>query len=603
MGRFSSWLSVLDTVRRVILNGIFLLIIFLLILSVFKRHESVPSNAVLILNPKGEIVEQLSMPKPGLGSLDFDGPRQTRLRDLIHAIHAAKRDKHIRLMVLDLHDMGRSSLDKLQDIRRAIEDFRKSGKPVVAYADYYTQGQYFLAAAANRVFLNPMGLVGLTGLGLYRDYFKDAIDKLGINVQVFRDGKFKSAMEPFMRNNMSPADRQANQAWLTTMWESYKRGIATMRGIDPIRLQEVLDDLPVFLKQHGGSMAQLALAEKWVDQLSDEHTVKIYIASKLGLKADADLPQIRWRDYLHDIRPFDAERPETAVGIITASGTILDGRQPSGSIGSVTLSEEINRARKDKHIKALVLRVDSPGGSALASETIRQALLRFRASGKPLVVSMGGMAASGGYWISTAADEIWASPTTLTGSIGVFGLIGDVHDALGKLGIHTDGLGTTRIAGALRPDLPVSPLVAKAMQMGVNNIYGHFLEVVAKGRKMTVAQVEPIAQGRVWSGADAKRLGLVDHLGGLDQAVASAASKAGIAAHYKRQWLSPPKPFWDTLVERFMGETLATTLNWNGVSTQISPVVLEVARRWEALARFNDPQGVYAYCDLQDGIR
>jgi protease IV len=601
--RLSAWLKALDTVRRVIVNGLFLLIVLLVIVGLFSKREVVPSKAVLVVDPKGDIVEQLAVPGSGLTPFSFTAPRQTRLRDLIQVIHTAKNDKRIRMMALDLQDMGRSSLDKLQAIRQAIEDFRASGKPVVAYADHYTQGQYYLAAAANRVFLHPMGLVALTGFGLYRDYFKDAIDKLGIDVHVYRAGKFKSAMEPFMRNNMSDADRQANQAWLSVLWDDYKRNVAAMRGIDPAHLQAVLDDLPKYLQQYGGSMAKLALGEKWVDQLADEQDVEAYVASKLGLAANQDIPQIHWRDYLRATRAVKLEQPDTAVGIITASGAIMEGDQPPGVIGASTLASEIDDARKNSHIKALVLRVDSPGGSALASETIRQALLRFRTSGKPLVVSMGGMAASGGYWISTAADEIWASPTTLTGSIGVFGLIGDVHDALAKIGIHADGLGTTPIAGALRPDLPVAPPVAQAMQMGVDDIYGRFLKVVAEGRKMPLDRVAPIAEGRVWSGVDAKRLGLVDQLGDLDQAVAAAAARAGISAHYQRQWLAPPRPFWDRLLDRLRGEARAVAPSAFTASAQLPPVVAEVARTWSALSRFNDPRGIYAYCDLQTGVR
>jgi len=600
--RLSAWLKAFDTVRRVIVNGLFLLIVLLLIIGLFSKRESVPSNAALILNPKGDIVEQLSVPGSGLTPLSFATPRQTRLRDLLRAIHTAKNDKRIRLMALDLDDMGHSSLADLQAIRQAIEDFRKSGKPVVAYGDQYTQGQYYVAAAANRVFLHPMGLVALTGFGLYRDYFKDAIDKLGINVHVFRAGKYKSAMEPFMRNDMSAADRQANQAWLSELWAYYKKGIAASRGIDPAHLQAVLDDLPTYLKKYGGSMAQLALGEKWVDQLSDEQTVEAYIAGKLGLTANQHIPQIRWRKYLRATHAVRLEHSDKEVGIITASGAIMEGDQPPGSIGASTLSAEIDRARKNSRIKALVLRVDSPGGSALASETIRQALLRFRAAGKPLVVSMGGMAASGGYWISTAADEIWATPTTLTGSIGVFGLIGDVHTALAKIGIHADGLGTTAIAGALRPDLPVTPQVAQAMQMGVNDIYGRFLTVVAKGRKLPLDGVKQIAQGRVWSGADAKRLGLVDRLGDLDQAVAAAAAKAGISAHYQRLWLAPPRPFWDKLLDRFRGETRALVPSV-AVTDQLPPFLIRAVKLWRALSRFNDPRGVYAYCDLGLAVR
>jgi protease-4 len=601
MGKLSSWLKALDITRRIIVNGLYLLIVAALVAALIGRHVSVPNGSVLVLAPKGSIVEQLTVPGTGLASLRFTEARQTRLRDLVRSIDTAAHDDRIRMMELDLGGLGPSSLDKLAAVRRSIAGFRAAGKPVVAYADYYSQGQYYLAAAADRVFLHPMGLVALTGLGLYRDYFKDAIDRLGINVQVFRAGKYKSAMEPFMRNDMSDADRTANRAWLSTMWTAYKQGVAAARGIDATHLQDVLDHLPTYLQRYDGSMARLALGEKWVDQLGDAHAAKAWMAGKLGLSADAKLPHIGWQDYLR-AHPSPASGSGPAVGIITASGTILGGVQPPGTIGAATLVREIAQARKDKHIKALVLRIDSPGGSALASESIRQALLRFHAAGKPLVVSMGGMAASGGYWIATPADEIWASPTTLTGSIGVFGLIGDVHDSLAKLGIHTDGMGTTRIAGALRPDLPASPLVAQAMQMGVDAAYQRFLAVVAKGRKLPLARVDAIAQGRVWSGADALHIGLVDRLGDLDQAVASAAAKAGIAARYRRRWLSPPAPFWDALFARVRGEARAMAPAAM-VSAALPVPVAEVAKAWGQLARFNDPRGVYAYCDETAGIR
>ncbi|HXH64227.1 MAG TPA: S49 family peptidase, partial [Mariprofundaceae bacterium] len=339
--RLSAWLNALDLVRRLVVNGLFLLIVLLLVIAMFSKREAVPDKAVLVLDPKGDIVEQLAVPGSGLTPISFAEPRQTRLRDLLRAIRTAKDDARIRLMVLDLQDMGRSSLDKLQAIRQAITDFRASGKPVVAYADHYTQGQYYLAASADRVFLHPMGLVGLTGFGLYRDYFKDAIDKLGINVRVFRAGKFKSAMEPFMRNDMSDADRQANQAWMSVLWDDYKRSIGAMRGIDPAHLQAVLDDLPAHLQQHDGSLAKLALAEKWVDQLADEQTVEDYVAGKLGLAAGQDIPRVRWRDYLRDTRPVEPAHSEPAVGIITASGVIMEGDQPPGAVGASTLSAEI----------------------------------------------------------------------------------------------------------------------------------------------------------------------------------------------------------------------------------------------------------------------
>jgi len=549
---FSSLLRWLDRIRSILVNSLFIIVILAYVVILIGMQPKVPEQSALILDPHGSIVEEMELPSPA--SLPFSGgisTSQTRVHDMTGAITAAADDERIRVLVLKLDQMGHASLPVLHELRRAIEHFRASGKPVIATGPNYSQSQYYLAATADTVFLHPMGYVGIEGFSIYRNYIRDALDRLHIHAKVFRAGTYKSAIEPLLRNDMSPADRESNKVLLTTLWSHYLDDIAAMRHVKAARLQTVLDDPARYLEQQHGNLANLAKAEGLVDQLADSATIEHTIASRMGSEQD-DYAAIGFRDYLQaTAKKQDSETDN--IGIITASGMILDGEQPAGSIGSSSMQALLKQAEQDTSIKAVVLRIDSPGGSAQASEIIRSAVVRLKQSGKPVVVSMGGAAASGGYWMATPADQIWAEPTTITGSIGAFGVMLNGEKALEQLGVHSDGLSTTRIAGGLRMDRAMPEQLANVMQLTIADVYQRFLQIVAEGRKMDIQQVETIAEGRVWSGDDAKRLGLVDQLGGLDDAVKAAAKLASLGDHYHRFWIRPAQGFGDLLMARILG--------------------------------------------------
>ncbi|MDQ6959105.1 MAG: signal peptide peptidase SppA, partial [Mariprofundaceae bacterium] len=533
---WSKLLHILDNVRRVFLGLVFLLMIVVFIVAINASRTSVPDQAVLVLDPKGALVEELAAPDAAF-PFGLPSTEQARMHDLIRALHAARDDKRIRILQLDLKNMDRSSLTKLKVLRRAIDDFKTSGKKVVTAADSYTQSQYYLAASADTVYLHPMGMVLLTGLSLYRNYFKDALDKMKVKVHLFRAGEFKSAAEPFVRNNMSAAAREADRVLLTQLWQSYKRDLATMRHIKVDDIQNMLDHPANYVQKYNGNLAQMALKMRLVDKLATHAEVQMALSnqfsSQSGTGSNASPPSVTYKQYLRSLGSEAIPNEGEQVGLIVASGNILDGDQPPGAIGGDSFSKLVDEAGRDSHIKAVVVRIDSPGGSAVASETIRQAIERLKQTGKPVVVSMGSMAASGGYWIASAADEIWAYPTTLTGSIGVFGLFPGFGQGLNALGIHTDGLGTTQIAGGMRADRPLHPELAKVIQMSVDNVYSEFINHVSKGRNINISKVRTLAEGRVWTGADALKLGLVDKLGGLDKAIAAAAKRAKLGENYQ----------------------------------------------------------------------
>ena len=591
-------LHILDNTRRVFSALIFLFIIGALVAAVTSMRPSVPNQAVLVLNPSGALVEELAEPGAGF-PLSLPSAEQARMHDLVRVIHAARDDKRIRILLLDLKDMGRTSLTKLQTLRRAIDDFKTSGKKVIAAADSYTQSQYYLAASADTVYLHPMGMVLLTGLSLYRNYFKDALDKMKVQVHLFRAGEYKSAAEPFVRNNMSAAARKADQALLTQLWQFYKQDLAGMRHIKPEEIQDLLDHPAGHVRKYGGNLAQLALAMHLVDKLATHTEVQAAITEQLGIGRDAPLPSVSYKQYLRALGPEAKPGGGRQVGLIVASGDILDGDQPPGAIGGDSFSKLVDKAERDSHIKAVVLRIDSPGGSAVASETIRQAIKRLKQTGKPVVVSMGSMAASGGYWMASIADEIWAAPATLTGSIGVFGLFPGFDKGLNALGIHTDGLGTTQIAGGMRTDRPLKPELAKVIQMNVDHIYNDFINHVAQGRHIAASKVRTLAEGRVWTGADALKLGLVDKLGTLDDAIASAAKRAKLGENYQVKRVRPKPGIRELIMENLMGEAKTIMARVFPETMTLIPAFWRKDMKALELMRLIKPAGgIYAVCEV-----
>lgn len=582
---FSRLLNFFDTLRRT-LGALFMLaLIGLLGAALFSGRASIPDGALLVIDPSGDIVEELEVAKSF--PPDFSAAGQTRLEDLLRVLRAAGKDKRISGLLLDLREMNTASLPALQALGREIDRFKETGKPVAAYADQYTQTQYLAAAHAGEIWLHPMGMVLLSGMSSYRNYFADALDRMHVKIHLFRAGSYKSAAEPLVRNDMSAEAREETRNVLDQLWGAIKLEVAATRKVEPQALQAMLDDPKSAVDGYHGDPAALAKGMHLVDRIGTFSEMM-----QAGDRQQA--PEVGFTRYLHSLPPGDSEGSGSRVGILTASGTLSDGELSAGGVNGEDFAELVDMATDDDAIKAVVLRVDSPGGSVQASETIRRALLRLQQSGKPLVVSMGGMAASGGYWISAGADEIWTNPTTLTGSIGVFGVFPNVSGGLESLGIHSDGAGTTAVAGGLRPDRPLPGAVADVLQAGVDHVYATFTGLVAEGRKLPADKVAKLAEGRVWTGADAVRLGLADHLGDLPQAISAAAKRAGLEDDYGIRHVRPRLGLRERLMQRFLGEARAMVVKSVGLDSRLA-VTLRDSSGWLRILQQNG--GIYALSD------
>jgi protease-4 len=603
----------LDGLRRFLVNVLFFGLLAGLVAAALGGRPRVPDGAALVVKPQGVIVEQLSGGDPlqrlvarsaGVASMT----RETLLKDLLDAVRAAKDDGRIKALYLDLDNLSGAGLTKLRDLRAAIADFRKSGKKVVAYSDGLMQTQYYLAAQADEVYLHPDGMVLLEGFGRWRNFYKEGLDRYGIEMHVFRVGEYKSYAEPYLRDDMSPESREMALDTYGDLWRDYLADVAAARKIRPEDVSALIDAMPDRLRAAGGDMAKMALEAKLVDKLAPRDEVRKRMMALVGETDDKkSFRQIGVSAYLAakggDRTGAAGKGP--AVAVIVARGDILDGDQPPGTIGGDSTARLLRRAREDDAVKAVVFRVDSGGGSSFASEVIRRECELVRKAGKPMVVSMGSVAASGGYWVATDADEIWAAPETITGSIGIFAMFPTIDKPLAKyLGVHTDGVGTTRFSDALRPDRPLDPAVADIFRQVIDEGYADFLERVSKARKMTVEQVDRIARGRIWSGEDAKGLGLVDQLGGLDQAIESAAKRAKLGKGYRVWYVEKERTLREQLASMLAAKALdvAVAAGWIG-ETSPSASALSVAGRLrdlqrdvERLSRWNDPRGVYAHC-------
>lgn len=588
----------LDFTRRLAFNLLFLFFLLLLLVALLAgEDEEVPDNVALVLSPEGEIVEQLSYVSPAAlllrEGVEEEVREETLLRDLTDAIDLARDDARIAVLVLDLEHLQTAGLSKLQEIGGAIRRFRESGKPVIASGDYYTQNQYYLAAHAGEVYLHPMGGILLPGYGIYRTYFKSTLDQLLVQVHAFQVGTYKSALEPFLRDDMSPQAREANMAWLDVLWEAYGNDVAAQRNLPLGAIHEYVDGMAVHLDQVDGDVAQLALTQGLVDSLMTRDQVRQRLIELVG-ETGGDFRRIRADRYLRLVRPTHELTGLLAdrVGVIAACGTILDGKQRPGQIGGDSLAELLRKARRDGKIRAVVLRLDTGGGSAFASEVVRQELLLTRGAGKPVVASLSSVAASGGYWIASAADEVWAAPTTITGSIGIFGAFPTFERSLDAIGVHADGVGTSELAGAFDPRRPLQPAVAAIMQRLVERGYRRFLDVVAQGRDMSPEEVDAVAQGRVWAGATARELGLVDHLGDLQAAIAAAARLADLEEYDVTYVEQEPTP---------REQLLHLLSSWTGgffgaIDLPALRLLEAAAGEFAIIAHMNDPQGVYAWC-------
>ncbi len=591
----------LDALRVFFGRLVFLLLLLVLLGALFSGPATVtvPEGGLLVLNPRGAIVEQPALLDPQSLLLGSSEVTATPLRDVLDALERAAADARIVGVVLDLDELTSATPVALESIGLALERVRESGKSLIAHGDYFSQAQYFLASHADTVYLHPMGQLMLPGYGGSQLFFASALERLGIQVHVFRVGTHKAAVEPFTLDAMSELSRANMQQLVDELWQRYLNTVAVNRGLTVEALRSYANDYPAHLQAVGGDTAQVALAHGLVDELVSLPQFRARLSALAGA-AGGNPRTIDLQEFLAatDTLPLPAENE---IGVIVAEGNIDMGEQPRGVIGADSLISLIRDARRDERIKAVVLRVDSPGGSALASELIRQELEQLQEAGKPLVVSMAGTAASGGYWISATADEIWASPTTVTGSIGIFGLIPTLEDSLGRIGVFADGVSTTPLT---RADVlsGMSEPMAAVFQASVEDGYRRFLQLVADGRNMSVEQVDAVAQGQVWTGTQAQACGLVDNLGELDDAIASAARLAGVEAYewrYIEKPLTPSEQFAQELIRNF-GLTGLAPASWlGGVGGTVGGSVLQqTLDQLGSLARFNDPRSLYALCEF-----
>jgi protease-4 len=574
-GVFVGLWTAMNFTRRLFFNQLFFGFALLLLLAAIGGSHGRPllDRTTLVIAPEGKLVEQFTTDAASRAlarTLGDDGAGEVQLRDLLRAIDAARDDKRIERVLLRTDRLQFSGYASIREVAAALARLRASGKQVVAFGESFDQNQYLLAAQANEVYLDPMGGLMLEGLARYRQYYREGLqDKLGVDVHLFRVGEYKSAAEPYILDAASPASKEADLYWMNDIWQRYLGDIARVRKVSAQQLAAGIDTLPQGIDAAHGDLAQYALQHKLVDGLKTEQDIDDLLAQR-GVaddNADDGFREVSFDDYLaHLDRGLQLdERPQVAV--IVAEGEIAGGKQPPGSVGGQSTSDLLRDARDDDHVKAVVLRVNSPGGEVFASEQIRREVAAIKAAGKPVVVSMGDVAASGGYWISMNADRIYADPSTITGSIGIFGLIPTIPRTLEKIGVHTDGIGTTRFAGACDITRPLDPDVGEMVQSVIDKGYRDFTGRVAQARGRSVADIDAIARGRVWTGAQAKQRGLVDTFGGIEDAVADAAARAklGKPDAWQLHYIEKPATPFERFFTRFAQNRVAAA--WLGDSS------------------------------------
>lgn len=608
MGVLSSIGRGLDFLRKTLHLILLLLLFGFLVGLLAKSTPKILAKGALVVAPRGEIVEQLSGDpiERALSEAQGENINETLLWDLLDGIRSAKTDDRVAALFLDLDWLSGGGQPTLEEVARAIDDFRASGKKVVAAGLGFTQGAYFLASHADEIYIDPQGFLLIEGYGRYRQYYKALLEKIGVDMNTFRVGAYKSAVETYTRQDMSPEDREESLAYLNALWSNYQKHVTAARNLPEDAISQYTMQLADRVAAAKGDAAKVALEAKLVTGIKTRIEVEKRLVELAGSDSARD-DQFAAIDFTDYSRLVQAEKltkkaaGDARVGVLVASGDILDGEQPRGTVGGETLSKLIRDARADDEIKALVLRIDSPGGSVFASEQIRRELQAFRATGRPVVVSMGDLAASGGYYIAAQSDEILASNSTITGSIGIFAQIPTINRTLDKVGVTVDGVATTPLAGQLRIDRPLGSDVSKLIQSTIEKGYADFVALVADGRKKTTAEIDAVAQGRVWSGGDALAKGLVDRLGGFDTAVKAAATRAKlIEGDYSLEFLESEMSLSEQLaqqlqisVARLSGGAIGGEIRRvEKLVRQFDPMVREL-ERWERLATRN---GQLAYC-------
>ncbi|MDN2671046.1 signal peptide peptidase SppA [Janthinobacterium sp. SUN026] len=556
---FGAFWRALDATRRAVINLIFLLIVIAILIAIFGGGaKPLAEKTTLVLDLQGPLVEETpgGVREAVLANVSGEVKKNVQLRDVLAVLDTAAKDKNIGSMVILLDELQGGGLASLREVAAGVERFRATGKKVTAWGSSYNQRQYLVAVKADEVFLHPMGGVMLEGFGRYRNYYRDALDKVGVTVNLLKVGTYKSAAEPFIANGPSEAAAEADRYLNNGLWTTYTTDVEKARKLPAGAIMQSIDALPALMTAAGGDLGKLSLDAKLVDGLKTRDELRQFMMARGAKNTEGtNFRQVNYTDYLARLRPVHIG---DAVGVVIASGEIGDGIAPPGAIGGLSTSRLIRQAREDKSIKAVVLRVDSPGGSAFSSELIRRELELTRAAGKPVVVSMGNVAASGGYWISTSSDEVIADAATITGSIGVFAILPTADKVVEKLGIHTAGSPTTWLADAGNPLRPLDPRFAQVIQGSINHVYGDFLNLAAKARKTTPEKINEVAQGRVWTGLQAKERNLVDRIGSYGDALASAAKRANLGADYRVTYLEQETSNVDRLIGMFGSKAMAS---------------------------------------------
>ncbi|WLO86197.1 signal peptide peptidase SppA [Pantoea agglomerans] len=599
-----SW-RVLNFIREFILN-IFLILLIVVGVGIWLQVSgSGGSSAPIqqgalkvdlsgVLVDKPSVSNRLSKIGRQLLGASSDRLQENSLFDVVDAIRQAKDDSNIKGMVLDLREFAGGDQPSLQYVGKALREFRDSGKPIYALGDSYSQAQYYLASYATKIYLSPQGTVDLHGFATNGLYYKTLLEKLKVTSHVFRVGTYKSAVEPFLRDDMSPAARDADSRWVGQLWQNYLNTVAANRQITPEQLFPGAAAIIAGLNAVKGDTAQYALDNKLVDALGSRAAADQELVKTFGLdKQSNDYRSVSIYDY--SVKTTSTQQ-DGNIAVVMASGAIMDGEETPGNVGGDTTAAQIRDARLDPKIKAIILRVNSPGGSVTASEAIREELAAAQAAGKPIVVSMGGMAASGGYWISTPASYIVANPSTLTGSIGIFGVINTLENSLDSIGVHTDGVATSSLADiSTTKALPTE--VQQLMQLTIENGYRNFVGLVAKSRHKTPEQIDAIAQGHVWTGSDAKANGLVDALGDFDDAVKKAGELAKVS-NPQLSWYQDDPSFLDMMLSQMNASVQAVLPDT--LKAWLPAPMLDVMSAMKAqpglFDKQNDPQNRYAFC-------
>jgi len=606
--------------RRLVLNLVFFGLLFFFVAAVGIGASSGPAvvpvhaRTTLVIDPAGRLVEQYTldpMSRSLADALGDDDAAEVQLRDLLRVMKAAKNDKRIERVLLRTDGLAFSGFASARELAEAVTALRSAGKKVIAFAETFDQSQYLVASHADEVYLDPMGGMLIEGLSRYRQYYREGLqDKLGVDVHLFKVGEFKSAAEPYVLDAASPEAKEADLYWMNDIWQRYLADVAKARRTSPEALAASVDDLPTGIAEVQGDLAKYALKHKWVTGLKTREEMDEML-SGLGVEdenADGGFRQVSFEGYLSHINATGMSIGDgDHVAVVVASGEITSGDQPPGTIGGESTAELLRQARDDDRAKAVVLRVDSPGGEVFPSEQIRREVVALKKAGKPVVVSMGDVAASGGYWISMNADRIYADPSTITGSIGIYGMIPTLSRALEKIGVRTDGVSTTKIAGAFDITRPLSPEVGGVIQSVIEKGYRDFTGKVSEARGKPVAEIDAVARGRVWSGAQAKERGLVDAFGGLQAAIADAAKRAKLGGkpdeyrvRYIEHELSPFERWFTGFAGSRIGQAmLADSSIARGMIAKAAPQAdrdLRMVERAIEAGRSGKPVSAIAYC-------